>query len=317
MGIYDREYYRHERSGFFGALSGRGSVCKWLIGANVVVFLIQMMTQRAVDVRIGGVALAALDLGPFTNALLLDIDAVLQGQVWRLLTYAFLHDPDSLWHIVLNMWFLWMFGPDLEDLYGPREFLTFYLAAAVVAGMGFVLLHMAGVPGTRCLGASGAVCAVLVLCALHFPNRTILLFFVIPVPIWLFLFIMLVPDAYAFIRALRHRLDPGNAAVTVHLTGALFAFLYYKRQWRLLNLVTELRTWQRQRARPRLRVYREEPPDEPVTVTVTKRSDVDEHLEAKVDAVLEKVAKYGQESLSESERQILLRASEVYKRRRT
>ncbi len=54
-----------------------------------------------------------------------------------------------------------------------------------------------------------------------------------------------------------------------------------------------------------------------MTVPAPPREDVDEHLEAKLDAVLEKVARYGQDSLTDSERQILFRASEVYKKRRT
>ncbi len=309
MGIYDREYYRQDRPSFFGAFSGRGAVCKWLIIANAVVFLVQMMTRQSIG--------PLLTLGPITDALILDVPSVLHGQVWRLLTYAFLHSPDSLWHIVLNMWFLWMFGPDLEEIYGPREFLAFYLSACIFAGVGYVVFHLLGVPGARALGASGATTAVLLLCALHYPTRTILLFFIIPVPIWVCILIVLLPDAYSFLMALRYQQDTGGIGVTGHLAGALFGFLYYKRQWRMLNLLPDLRSLQRRRSRPRLRVYREELADAPVAARAATRSDVDEHLEAKVDAVLEKVAKFGQGSLSDQEKEILLRASEVYRKRRT
>jgi hypothetical protein len=110
-----------------------------------------------------------------------------------------------------------------------------------------------------------------------------------------------------------------TTAVTVHLGGALFAFAYYKLQWRLLGIWSALRSWQRQLFRPRLRVYREER-REPVSVAApppAHTGDVDEQLEAKLDAILEKVARSGRDSLSDSERQILMRASEIYKRRRT
>src|SRR5262249_16345150 len=60
---------------------------------------------------------------------------VLQGQVWRVLTYAFLHSPWGVWHILLNMLCLWWFGTDVEDLYGPREFLAIYLVSAVLGGV--------------------------------------------------------------------------------------------------------------------------------------------------------------------------------------
>ena len=84
--------------------------------------------------------------------------------------------------------------------------------------------------------------------------------------------------------------------------------------------------WQRQiqrpRARPRLRVYHEEasqaaPPVAVVEAPAATSHDVDEQLEAKLDAVLEKVARFGQESLTDVERQLLLRASELYRKRRT
>ncbi len=108
-----------------------------------------------------------------------------------------------------------------------------------------------------------------------------------------------------------------GTAVAVHLGGAGFALLYYKLHWRLLNLVPNLRDWQRARGRPQLRIYHEEEAQQPVPVAAPPSGDVDEQLEAKLDAVLEKVARYGQGSLTETERQILLRASEIYKRRRS
>jgi membrane associated rhomboid family serine protease len=304
MGIYDREYYRRSGPSFLGSISAPGQVCKWLIGINIVVFILQLMTRDY-----------ALEIGDreytFLNVLWLDVDQVLHGQVWRLLTYAFVHDPSNLWHIVFNMLFLWWFGTDMEAHYGPREFLTFYLSAAVIGGLTFLLTGLTEWRHAPCLGASGAVTAVLVLCAFHFPHRVIYLFFLLPVPLWLLVVLQVAQDAFVF---LGHVKSP--VAVTVHLGGAAFAALYYKRHWRLLNVADYFRDWQMARRRSRLRVYREEPP-QPVPVAAPPLSDSDEQLEAKLDAVLEKVARHGQGSLTEHERQILLRASEVYKRRRT
>jgi membrane associated rhomboid family serine protease len=295
MGIYDREYYRRESPSFFD----RGQVCKWLIGINVACFIAQIATRQNNDL--------------FTTAFMLDVGKVLHGQVWRLLTYSFLHDPGNIWHIVFNMLFLWWFGTDVEEIYGSREFLAFYLLSAFLGGVAFFLAAVAGFPGAGnyCLGASGAVTAVMVLCALHFPTRIILLFFVLPIPIWLFVVFQVALDSFGFLTG-----NPGRTAVTVHLGGALFAFVYYKRHWRVLRWWTQLRSFFQQRTRPRLRIYREESrPQAPVTAP--RDEDADEQLEAKLDAVLEKVARHGQNSLTESERRILLRASEVYKRRRT
>jgi membrane associated rhomboid family serine protease len=315
MGIYDREYYRREGPSFLGSFAERGKVCKWLIGINIVVFFIQILTQQRefVDELFPRAVVTA---GWFTESLWLDVDKVLHGQVWRLLTYAFLHDPHGIMHIVFNMLFLWWFGSDVEDIYGPREFLAFYLMAAFLGGVAFVVTQTTGAEAmwrahAPCLGASGAVTAVLVLCALHYPSRIILLSFFIPVPIWLFVLIQVGQDLYGFVTG-----NAGHTAVAVHLGGAAFAFVYYKRHWRVVNLWDGVREWVKQRSRPRLRVYREEPPRS-VPVTTPPAADADEHLEAKLDLVLEKVARYGQSSLTESERQILLRASEIYKRRRS
>src|SRR5262245_46703261 len=104
MGIYDREYYRREGPSFLDSFHLRGQVCKWLIIINIAVYVVQLLTRRQL---FPGVWLA----GPFTDALVLNVDLVLDGQVWRLLTYAFLHDdgtgfpPQSgfYWHIIFNM----------------------------------------------------------------------------------------------------------------------------------------------------------------------------------------------------------------------
>jgi membrane associated rhomboid family serine protease len=301
MGIYDREYYRSEGPSYLDALVPEGRVCKWLIGITVVVFVAQIMTRAGQNF-----------LGPVTGALILDPDAVLDGQVWRLLTYAFLHDPSYPWHIIVNMLCLWWFGSDIEQHYGSREFLALYLVSALLGGVAFQLWAMAQGGLQYCLGASGAITAVLVLTACHFPTRVILVMFLLPVPIWLFVVFQVGHDAYYFLSRQATRV-----AVVVHLAGAAFAFAYYKLNWRLLGWLPELRRRLSRAHRPNLRVYRPEE-KEPVAVAAAKTPlEMDEHLEAKLDAVLEKVGKSGEESLNEAERRILLRASEIYKRKRT
>jgi membrane associated rhomboid family serine protease len=312
MGIYDRDYYRREGPSLLGSFTERGKMCKWLIGINVVAFIIQIITQpRPVDPFLG--TLVPSGPGWFTSLFELNTDAVAHGEVWRLLTYAFLHDWLSYWHIVFNMLFLWWFGSDVEDMYGPREFLAIYLVSALAGGVAFQLGWWAGMNHGNCIGASGAVTAIMVLCAIHFPRRLIYLWLFIPIPIWVFVGVQVVQDLFGFLSG-----SPGRTAVSVHLAGAAFAAVYYYQHWRLLNVWTAVRELAQQRSRPRLRVYREEPP-QPVSVAAPPPTgeSVDEHLEAKLDAVLEKVARFGQNSLTESERRILMRASEVYKRRRT
>src|SRR5260370_32856375 len=101
MGIYDRDYVRREGSGFLGSIVERGTVCLWLIGIAVGVFVVQLFTTPP---------------GSFTRTFTLEVDRVLHGEVWRLVTYAFLHNPESFWPILWEMLFLWWFGRDMEDI---------------------------------------------------------------------------------------------------------------------------------------------------------------------------------------------------------
>jgi membrane associated rhomboid family serine protease len=314
MGIYDRDYYR-EGPSYLESLIPSGRICKWLIGVNIVVFIIQLATPPHAGI-------AAPTMGWFTDHFWLTPEDVRSGEVWRLLTYAFLHH--DFWHIFFNMLFLWWFGSDIEVIYGPREFLSFYLVAAFAGGLLYEACFFVTHNAQPCLGASGAVTALLVLNAWHFPGKIIYVMFMLPVPIWLFAVFNVGWDAYRLVGELQHRNWANGVAVSVHVAGAAFATAYYKMHWRVYDFL--FGWWgqlPKRRSRPRLRLYRPEEGEgreEPVPVAAASALDappVDEHLEAKLDAVLEKLARSGKESLTESERQILMRASEIYKRRRT
>lgn len=302
MGIQDREYYRSEGPSFLGGFSERGQVCKWLIIINVCVFLAQLVIDHRPQVG----------PSPLTDALALSKDAVLHGQVWRLVTYAFLHSTGSLWHILFNMLFLWWFGSRVEEIYGPREFLAFYLTAAVLGALAYIGWQVVDGSNAVAIGASGAVLAATVVFACHYPHHKILLFFILPVPIWAMAVLLVAQDAFGLLGGSR-----AQTAFACHLGGAAFGFLYFRYQWRLLDLWTSLRgSTERRRANPHLRLYREEPEMSRVP-PVPAAVGVDEQLEAKLDAVLAKVSATGKESLTDDERDILLRASEIYKKRRT
>jgi len=308
MGIYDRDYYRREGPSYLGSFMERGKVCKWLIIINVVCYGLQVFSPALLDAAPGH----QQQRQPFTEIMELDAQAVCNGQIWRLLTHAFMHA--GITHILFNMLFLWWFGTDVEDLYGPVEFLTFYLTAAVVAGLAFVAVWKAGLGNSpHAVGASGAIMAVVVVCACHYPTRVIWVFGLVPMPIWLFVLLAVGKDWMIF--ASQADTDIG---VSAHLGGAIFGYAYYKFHWRLSSFFSGWRTGlRRSRPRARLRVYRGEEEARPMVLTSPPAADVDEQLEAKLDAILEKVARSGQDSLTENERQLLLRASEVYKRRKT
>jgi membrane associated rhomboid family serine protease len=308
MGIYDRDYYRRDGPSFLGSFTESGRVCRWLLAINITCFILQMMTRP--QVPIPGVIES-----PFTEALILDVDKVMHGEVWRLLTYAFLHSS-NIWHIVFNMLFLYWFGRQVEDHLGGREFLVFYLGAAVLAGLAYTGATLADFHKGSALGASGAVMAVLVLAALYNPRQIIYLFFLIPVPIWAVVIFMVAKDAFDFLGK-----TSSGVAVSAHLAGAAFGFAYYSFHWRLTDWLPSFGSLRRRRANPRLRLYQEDdeaPTPTPVGAGRPARSagPADEQLEAQMDAILEKIPRVGMEGLTDHERELLLRASEAIKRRR-
>ncbi len=270
MGIYDRDYYRKEGPSYLDAFSLRGQATKWIIIVTIVVFILQIITR--VQHRPG-------DWGPgiITATLCLNPTEVLHGEVWRLVTYAFLHDEHNVWHIVINLWLLWMFGGYVEEIYGRWEFLAFYLTAALMGGLAFLGEQTAGWgrPALT-IGASGAVTAVTILCAFYHPRLTILLFFVLPVPIWVLAVFQVVNDVFGFLGG-----SGQGVAFSVHLGGAAFAALYFKSKFRILGVWDWLRSWKIGRGRPRLRLYRpEEDRRQPVAVASVVEP-IDEQLEAR------------------------------------
>jgi membrane associated rhomboid family serine protease len=313
MGIYDREYYRREGPSFLGSLVEQGLVCKWLIGINVACFVIQVMTrtQMTMPNPMGGPDIRLpFFREPFTDALALNVDKVMHGEVWRLLTYAFLHSTSNIWHILFNLLTLWFFGRQVEDDYGPREFAGFYLVSAVVSGLVYTAATLVGLhKGGVAVGASGAVVAVLVLCACNHPKQVVYLFFVLPVPVWGAIAFLVVLDSFSLFGNARN-----NIATSAHLGGAAFGAAYFLSGLRLTSWLGGVRDWRRRRAQPRLRLYREEPPT-PVAVAAPAHPDLDA-LRAELDAILEKISRVGQDQLTEHERQVLQRASEIFKRRR-
>lgn len=303
MGIHDRDYYRDSTGSIFDAW-GRQGVTVWLIVISCVVFLAQVATG---DLRAG------ITAGGFY-----DYQRVLSGEVWRLFTPIFLHI--GIIPLVFNMLTIYWTGSRLEDRYGGRELVLFYLASGVFAYAAYFLTQFIGLlPPSAAIGPGPAILALLVLFACHYPREQIYFMFVIPMPVWLLVVCYVGFDIYNAIGA---RLP---IPFSTYLAGALFGFIYYQTGWRIAGLLPGGRVEWRRRAAPQLRVVSPEPDGrddlaEPVgaAVEAPPRPAVPggEHFEARVDQVLEKVSRHGQESLTAEEREILFRASEVYKKRR-
>ena len=149
--------------------------------------------------------------------------------IWQLLTYGFLHG--NLPHIFFNMFALWMFGRDLENMMGTRRFLTYYLTCVV--GAGIVQLVVAQIQGGiyPTVGASGGVFGILLAYGMAFPNRMVMLIFP-PIPMRAKYFVIIF-GLFELYLGFSGR-QPGVANFA-HLGGMLFGFLliqYWKQESR-------------------------------------------------------------------------------------
>jgi membrane associated rhomboid family serine protease len=301
MGLYDRDYYRNETSGS-GRLGASGSVvCRSLIAINVAAYILQMLTLGSNEGRFEGIT-RWFELSP--------VSFFRDFQVWRLVTYAFLHNPSSPMHILFNMLGLWWFGRFVEELYGSREFLKFYLAAAGISGMCHLLMELTIGGLVPAIGASGAVMAVLMVYAIYNPRQVVYIFFVIPLELrWLVLFYV-VYDLYPVLLTLAGRPAPSGVAHAAHLGGLLYGFLYHRFDlrfsrlfsgWSLVSLKRLTRTATGRS--PAVRIYN--PPEER-----SRNADLDR----KVDEILAKISAQGEASLNDDERTLLKEASRRYKK---
>ncbi|MBL8830735.1 MAG: rhomboid family intramembrane serine protease [Planctomycetaceae bacterium] len=285
MGLYDRDYLRDddEPTGFGPrAVTGPQTVVAKLVIINVAIWLVDLFTN-----------------GKLRELLTLRSDVLSEPwKLYQLLGYAFAHDGQGIMHLLFNMFGLWSFGQMLEQRYGPREFLRFYLASALLGGVVFVLHHLVTGTPASVIGASGAVNAVVILFALLYPQTQILVMFVIPMKIWVaaILFVLFDLTGLGGQRT--------NVAHDVHLAGAAFAVLYHYNHWNLTHLTGGINLdWLTKltKSRPKLRVFSEPNPAD---------------IEARVDAILQKISEQGEASLTKAERKTLEDASRRYQKRK-
>ena len=192
--------------------------------------------------------------------------------IWQPFTYLFLHDVHSIWHILMNMFMLWMFGRELELLWGKGRFLRYYFLTGVGAGLINVMVKIApaalgnGIPLTASIptiGASGAIFGILVACAILFPDRRVYLF---PFPVAMSMrTIVILMTILTFLGTFG--LGADNVSHVCHLGGLLVGYVYLRRGSFLYSLRNSVSDWQQRRNRRRFEVYmgkhRKDPPSRP------------------------------------------------------
>lgn len=279
---------------------------QWLIAANVGVYFLQLTLFGA---------------GSVFNALGLD-PAQFPTKWWTIATYMFLHG--GLWHLAFNMLSLWMFGPRIEQVWGARGFLYFYLWCGIGGAIAHLLLE--GTAGL--VGASAAIMGVLLAYALRWPDEEVYVFGVIPMKTrWLVIWLAAINIAMG-VSSTRG----GNGiAWFAHIGGLAFGWVYLRvsafggldnfRRW--VSPVPDepedaFRAVPRVRPRNRDRADRPEGIDEvvaksnaivakPVRSAIIPRpaSDSEDQSAERLNTVLDKISKHGIESLTSEELRIL------------
>lgn len=294
--IADRDYMKEPD------WRGRRSVTVWLILANVLVFILQLVADRF------------FGRFPFDHYFALSQDGILHGRLWQLLTFQFLHGGPI--HLLLNCWALYVFGRDLEEHLGRTSFLKLYLFSGVVGGL--VQLLCAWIApryfGGMLVGASAGVFGLIAAYAALFPERefTILIFFILPVTLRAKMLLF-----WGAVLAIIGALVPtGNVAHAAHLGGMLGGLLY-------LNLAAPASIavggagalwdrfrirWRRPRTPPAGSQRWQRLEWDPPRPSRPAAGRSDQFISEEVDPILDKIAAHGIHSLTEREREILEQA---------
>lgn len=190
-------------------------------------------------------------------------------RLWQPATYLFLHSTQDIWHIVMNMLMLWMFGRELEIIWGRDRFLRYYFLTGV--GAGIINLIAKNVPLSwghapqeiPTIGASGAIFGILIACAVLFPDRRV---YVFPIPVAVKMkWVVTAMAVITFLGTLG--IGEGGISHICHLGGMLVGYLYLRRDSYLYRLRNEVSDWKYQRNRKRFEVYinknKGEPPSRP------------------------------------------------------
>ena len=248
-------------------------VVKWLLIINVGVFLVSIM--------IPSLAVFFYDwfsVYPETVGMSL--------QLWRVITYQFLHDVNGFGHIFVNMLALFFFGPMLEKFWGSKKFLIFYLVCGATGGILYPVLAHAGWLGKGPLvGASGSVLGILAAGAILFPNLRVYVWGIFPIKLMVLAIIFVGISIITILRPHQFANAGGQAA---HLGGMAAGAIYVLSQsWRN-KYASKIRTshWE-------------------------KKINAQRNLQVEVDRILKKVHDSGIQSLTRKEKNTLKEATKT------
>lgn len=287
MGLYDRDYtHGNFQSGHRHSPQMRISfqhltpIVKRLLIINLAVFFAGIIIFRfSVPLQIGSHTIGVTFLERWFAVLPNTFFSIIQ--IWRLITYQFLHG--SIFHLLFNMIGLFFLGPTLEKSWGSKRFLTFYLGCGIAGGLFYIFLAVIGfLPAGIMIGASGAILGMFAACAILFPHFVVFfIIFLVPIRI-----AVVVLTIIYIANVIKVGANAGGDAA--HLAGmAAGAFYVFSQSWR-------------QNLRSRVKSKR----------TQSVRFD-EQQLQYEVDRILQKVHESGIHSLSSKEKKILKKATKA------
>lgn len=312
MSLSDRDYYKP--SGF-GGFSFFPRVIKSLLIINGIVFFLQVLIE---NITFGGVPGWYYLNRYFALNPIIGFDRVLgqeyNFQIWQLITYQFMHG--DFWHIFMNMFILWMFGMEIENLWGSKKFLFFYLLCGVVGGLFQLLITpLMGGGLAPTIGASGAVYGIMVAFAMFFPDRYIFFWMLIPVKakyliaFWVLIEFMSVGDMSVVARL-------------AHIGGALSSFVFImldrKHNFNIDRLYTSIKNNLSSKKssisgkggtfRRKFGTSNKEIKDA-TFYEIQNENSASEINQDEIDTILDKISQSGYQNLTEREKKILFEAS--------
>ncbi len=290
----------------FGGFQFFPPMIKMLLIINTAVFLLQLILQSFSfsGVPLYGVFIRYFALLPLGNGFL----------PWQLVTYQFLHA--GFLHIFFNMIFgLWMFGMEIEHIWGSKKFLIFYLGTGVVGGL-FQLFLAPLIEGNAgyTIGASGAVYGLLAAFAMLFPDRYIFFYFFIPMKAK---YLVIVLFILGFV------LGGGEQiAYMAHVGGAVAGYcylLYDRRRLALRRSTGTFQSWMASKpwSRPSstggeiidAKVYDIKDSDKYEPKAKLDEKEKPDEIQKRIDGILDKISRSGYQSLTEEEKKVLFEAS--------
>ena len=247
---------------------------KVIVWSNIIIFLLKIISQDP--------------LTPFFNPVV-DLFGLSSNNVWpriwQPITYLFIH-KDFL-HVFFNMFVLWMFGSELESIWGRKSFLQYYFFTGIGSGLIWLMLNFTNA-NYILAGASGAVYGVLLAFGMMFPNRTVYIYFLLPIKVK-YLVIILV--AAEFILSMNSTSDISHIT---HLSAVLIGYIYLRYSWRWKDIRFSIRKYFTELS----------------FIIKNKNEKKRVKLQQEVDHILDKINKVGYEALSNEEKDTLYASSQ-------